>query len=1029
MLKVSDYVPDGKYHMLPSGELLIRRVDESDKYRSYQCRAVNRLTGASLLSVGTARFSVTDSRVVSTPRPIDKQVTIHARKDQTVVLPCFAEGNPPPTYKWFRQDRHQLRVITETDDRMFVVGECLAILHVDEGDAGRWVCVANNTAGVERIDLTLQVTSSISIMIQPSGQLTVDVGGRAEMQCIVTGSLVHTSSPIWLKDGHVIGPVGTSLEKLILENVQRDDAGMYQCIVRGEDDSAQSSVQLQLGAAHPQLLYKFINQTLQPGPPVSIKCIATGNPTPHIIWHLDGFPLPQNERFVIGQYVTLHGDVISHVNISNVQVEDGGIYQCTASNRVGEISHSADMRVYGKRKGGGGMEQLSKKVPNKFTRGVVFVAHGIVPAIFRPFTMLSSRGQSSDETVPPSTPPYLQNSWLKHDSHRLPTNRRQHVFPNGTLLLENVQKDADKGEYRCRASNNQGQSASQILPLNVIVPPRIAPFSFQTDLHLGDRAGVQCFITKGDLPLKIEWQKDGAPIEADVGVRQLGEHISSLSIESLRPHHAGIYKCQASNSAAQDSHSSRLLVNVPPRIGPFTFGELIEGVRTQVQCVIQAGDPPLTLKWLKDDEILPLELGIQVTQDTYSSTLAIPRVSRMHAGNYTCIAGNPAAKTASVTAQLVVSVPPRWVAEPRDHKVSRDETVMFHCQAEGFPNPTLIWRKIIGRHPSEYQDVTVRSRGLQLFSNGTLYIRQALPEHQGQYLCEATNGVGAGLSALVTLTVHVPPMFEVKSTQATVRRGASQTLQCQAHGDGPMSIVWQREDMRLPAQLKPRYDVKETTIKGGFLSELHISNTVKSDSGTFNCIAKNPFGRSERTVHLQVQDAPGRPQDLRVLDCGSRRVKLAWLDPTDDRSPILQYIVQYQQESHLSANWQTMAAGTELFATISGLQPATHYKFRVVAENELGAGEPSENIVVRTEGEAPTGEPQSLSVTAIASDQLRVSWTAPVQNLWNGEILGYYVGYREHGLPRTGISRFESRLGELEEVFSQRFSQKWVHFL
>nr|CAD7442428.1 unnamed protein product [Timema bartmani] len=109
---------------------------------------------------------------------------------------------------------------------------------------------------------------------------------------------------------------------------------------------------------------------------------------------------------------------------------------------------------------------------------------------------------------------------------------------------------------------------------------------------------------------------------------------------------------------------------------------------------------------------------------------------------------------------------------------------------------------------------------------------------------------------------------------------------------------------------------------------------------------------------------------------------------------------------HLSANWQTMAAGTELFATISGLQPATHYKFRVVAENELGAGEPSENIAVRTEGEAPTGEPQSLSVTAMASDQLRVTWAAPVQHLWNGEILGYYVGYREHGLGRAGGYNF-----------------------
>jgi hypothetical protein len=49
---------EGKYHMLPSGELLIRGVDDEDKYRSYQCRAVNRLTGATLLSGGRAKFSV-----------------------------------------------------------------------------------------------------------------------------------------------------------------------------------------------------------------------------------------------------------------------------------------------------------------------------------------------------------------------------------------------------------------------------------------------------------------------------------------------------------------------------------------------------------------------------------------------------------------------------------------------------------------------------------------------------------------------------------------------------------------------------------------------------------------------------------------------------------------------------------------------------------------------------------------------------------------------------------------------------------
>lgn len=34
--------------------------------------------------------------------------------------------------------------------------------------------------------------------------------------------------------------------------------------------------------APPVLLYSFIEQTLQPGPAVSLKCSATGNPTPEV---------------------------------------------------------------------------------------------------------------------------------------------------------------------------------------------------------------------------------------------------------------------------------------------------------------------------------------------------------------------------------------------------------------------------------------------------------------------------------------------------------------------------------------------------------------------------------------------------------------------------------------------------------------------------------------------------------------------------------------------------------------------------
>lgn len=107
-----------------------------------------------------------------------------------------------------------------------------------------------------------------------------------------------------------------------------------------------------------------------------------------------------------------------------------------------------------------------------------------------------------------------------------------------------------------------------------------------------------------------------------------------------------------SSSTVNLQHS--LSVPVPPRIGPFSFGELIEGVRTQVQCVIQAGDLPLELRWLKDHAEISPELSIQITEDKYSSTLAIPRVGREHTGNYTCVASNEA-RSSSSTANLVVS--------------------------------------------------------------------------------------------------------------------------------------------------------------------------------------------------------------------------------------------------------------------------------------------------------------------------------------------------------------------------------------
>lgn len=51
---------------------------------------------------------------------------------------------------------------------------------------------------------------------------------------------------------------------------------------------------------------------------------------------------------------------------------------------------------------------------------------------------------------------------------------------------------------------------------------------------------------------------------------------------------------------------------------------------------------------------------------------------------------------------------------------------------------------------------------------------------------------------------------------------------------------------------------------------------------------------------------------------------------------------------------------------------------------------------VTTEGEKPGGPPRNLKVEAVSSTELKISWDPPDPDLWNGEILGYHVGFKEH---------------------------------
>ncbi|XP_043064028.1 Down syndrome cell adhesion molecule-like protein Dscam2 isoform X32 [Drosophila ficusphila] len=862
---------DGKYLVLPSGELHIREVGPEDGYKSYQCRTKHRLTGETRLSATKGRLVITEPIGARAPTfSSDYNSFSYARAvGQSFAMLCQAQAFPVPIMRWYKfiegTTRKQAVVLS---DRVKQVSGTLIIKDAVVEDSGKYLCVVNNSVGGESVETVLTVTAPLSAKIDPPTQ-TVDFGRPAVFTCQYTGNPIKTVS--WMKDGKAIGH---SEPVLRIESVKKEDKGMYQCFVRNDQESAEASAELKLGGRFdpPVIRQAFQEETMEPGPSVFLKCVAGGNPTPEISWELDGKKIANNDRYQVGQYVTVNGDVVSYLNITSVHANDGGLYKCIAKSKVGIAEHSAKLNVYGLPY----IRQMEKKA---------IVA-----------------GETLIVTCPVAGYPIDSIVW-ERDNRALPINRKQKVFPNGTLIIENVERNSDQATYTCVAKNQEGYSARGSLEVQVMVPPQIQPFDFGVEpANTGEMAGGFCMVPKGDLPMEIRWTLNSAPIitgEHGFSLSRLNPRTSSLSIDSLEARHRGLYKCIASNKAGSTEYSAELHVNVPPR----------------------------------------------------------------------------------------------WILEPTDKAFAQGSDAKVECKADGFPKPQVTWKKAVGDTPGEYKDLK-KSDNIRV-EEGTLHVDNIQKTNEGYYLCEAINGIGSGLSAVIMISVQAPPEFTEKLRNQTARRGEPAVLQCEAKGEKPIGILWNMNNMRLDPKNDNRYTIREEILSTGVMSSLSIKRTERSDSALFTCVATNAFGSDDASINMIVQEVPEMPYALKVLDKSGRSVQLSWAQPYDGNSPLDRYIIEFKRSR---ASWseidRVIVPGHTTEAQVQKLSPATTYNIRIVAENAIGTSQSSEAVTIITAEEAPSGKPQNIKVEPVNQTTMRVTWKPPPRTEWNGEILGYYVGYK-----------------------------------
>lgn len=110
---------------------------------------------------------------------------------------------------------------------------------------------------------------------------------------------------------------------------------------------------------------------------------------------------------------------------------------------MGSTEHSARLNVY----------------------GLPFIRHMDKKAIVA--------GETLRVTCPVAGHPIESIVW-ERDTRVLPINRKQKVFPNGTLIIENVERMTDQATYTCVARNAQGYSARGTLEVQVMGKLRVS---------------------------------------------------------------------------------------------------------------------------------------------------------------------------------------------------------------------------------------------------------------------------------------------------------------------------------------------------------------------------------------------------------------------------------------------------------------------------------------------------------------------------------------------------------------------------
>ncbi|XP_035509461.1 hemicentin-1 [Morone saxatilis] len=216
----NNIIPVHYDHMNGHSELVKERVSKDDS-GTYTCVAENNV--GTIKSLGFV--------YVKEPPIIDGD--LHSNRIEPLggnaILNCEVRGDPLPTIRW---SKNGINIQISNRIRQLHNGS-LAIYGTVSEDAGNYMCVATNDAGVVERSVTLTLQSAPTIIVEPV-ETVVDAGTTVVLNCQADGE--PTPLIEWSRQGRPL--LGNdrfstlSNGSLRVSSAQKEDTSEYECVAR-----------------------------------------------------------------------------------------------------------------------------------------------------------------------------------------------------------------------------------------------------------------------------------------------------------------------------------------------------------------------------------------------------------------------------------------------------------------------------------------------------------------------------------------------------------------------------------------------------------------------------------------------------------------------------------------------------------------------------------------------------------------------------------------------------------------------------